>query len=144
MKRVQLALPDEVYYELQTEAGRAHTEREDYMKQVLSEEVGVTLEATDSAHNLYDFACDWDWPNGRLKRGTDQADNIVGVLEQRAIGYGFSDAVKRQADEARHQDPNRGQEYHKTVRANCTKSDHGVTSNVEEFEQEVEMILEHF
>jgi len=145
MKRVNLPLPDEAYYELQAEAGKERMDTEDYIRELLIDEVNIEIEDRDqSGHDLQDFALDWDWPNKKLKEGTTQAKNVVGVLHHMKEGLDFPEAVKRRADAAREEDPDRGSDYEKTVRADCTKRGQGVTSSVDEFKTEAEMLIESF
>lgn len=145
MKRVTVTLPDEVYYGLQTEAGKAHMETKDYIREILIEEADVQIEYDkEIGYKLRDFVLGWDWPNKQLKEGSAQAKNVIGVVRYMDQGLDFPNAVKRRADDAREEDPDRGPDYEKTVRAGCTKRGQGVTSSVDEFKSEVEKLLTGF
>jgi hypothetical protein len=147
MRKVTLTLPDEVYYEFQAKAGKQRRDTEDYMQEILTEESGVTgdeLITVDTNQTLREFVLQWDWPNGQLKQGSEKADNVVGVVKRMKNGFDFPDAIKRRAKQARNEDPKRGEQYNKTVRADCSKRGQGVTSSANQFRREVKEFLHDY
>lgn len=143
MKRVTISLPKAVYYELQSKAGKERKETDAYIRDLLVSEADVEDEI-DVMDEFRQFIIDWDWPEKQLKEGTVQADNVVGVISEISQGSERIEAIKHRTDEAIEEDPNRGSDYEKTVRADCAKKGQGVTRSMDDFEREVEMILEGF
>lgn len=92
--------------------------------------------------SLREMVIEWDWPGGKLKPGNDKTKNVVGVINYMYNGYNFTEALKQRAAKAREQDPNRGDQYHYTVRASCTKKSDGVTNSKEEFKNEVKKLFD--
>jgi len=147
MRKVTLTIPEEVYYEYQAEAGKQRRDTEDLMEEILVEESDVTgeeLTITDTNQTLREFVLQWDWPNSQPKEGSEKADNVVGVVERMKNGFDFPDAIKRRAKQARNEDPTRGEQYNKTVRADCSKKGQGVTSSANQFRRECRELLREY
>lgn len=147
MRKVTLTLPDEVYYEYQARAGKQRRDTEDLMEEILTTESGVTREelvTADTNQTLRGFVLKWDWPNDQPKQGSEKADNVVGVVKRMKNGFDFPDAIKRRAKEARNEDPTRGEQYNKTVRADCSKKGQGVTGSANQFRREVKELLHEY
>jgi len=146
VKRVELTLPDEVYYEYQTKAGQQRRDTIDLMEEVLVRESGVEKEQAipDTTQGFREFVLQWDWPNGPLKQGSEKANNVVGVVERMKNGFDFPDAIKQRAKEARDEDPTLGNQYRKAVRAACSKKSQGVTNSADQFRREVKQLLHEY
>jgi len=147
MRKVTLTLPDEVYYEYQARAGQQRRDTKDLMEEILSEESGVTEEeliSTDTNQTFREFVLEWGWPNRQLKRGSEKAKNVVGVVERMKTGFDFPDAIKRRAKEARNENPTLGEAYNKTVRADCSNKRQGVTGSANQFRREVKELLRKY
>jgi len=136
-----------VYYEYQARAGKQRRDTEDLIEEILTEESGVTgkeLVTAETNQTLREFVLNWNWPNGPLKQGSEKADNVVGVVKRMKNGFDFPDAIKRRAKEARNENPTRGEQYNKTVRADCSKKRQGVTSSANQFRREVKELLREY
>jgi hypothetical protein len=146
VKRVELTLPDEAYYEYQTKAGQQRRDTKDLMEEVLIRESGIEKEQAvpDTTQTFREYVIQWNWPNGPLKRGTEKASNVVGVVERMKNGFDFPDAIKQRAKDARSEDPTRKDQYNKTVRADCSKKGQGVTDSADQFRREVEQLLHEY
>lgn len=149
MRRVELTLPDKVYYEYQAQAGKKRRETEEWMEEVLVRESGVDADkmsnSSDGEQTFRQFVLDWDWPNDTLKEGTKQAENVVGVIRRMKDGFDFADAARRQAEEVRrNSEKNLADNYHTTVRAQCAKEDMGVVHGANQFSSEVDKLLREY
>ena len=146
MKRVELTLPEEVYYEYQAKAGKQRRDTEELIKDVLIRESGIGKEQTvpDVDQTFREFVLQWNWPNGPLKEGTEKTNNVVGVVERMKNGFDFPDAIRRRAEEARNEDPTRKDQYNKAVRADCSKKGQGVTDSADQFRREIKQLLHDY
>ena len=141
MKRVEVELPDEPYYQYQQMAGEAQQDTDDFIRGKLLDEVEYDDKQGGSQRDLRELILDWDWPENQPKEGSVKLENVNGVIKRMVDGMEFSKAAKRRAEKAKKEDSSRQGEYAGAVRSDCTRSHRGVAHGVDEFEKEVEKML---
>jgi hypothetical protein len=147
MKRIDLTIPDEAYYEYQKKAGGQRRDTDDLIEEVLIRESGVDrgdMVLPDESESFRNFILQWDWPNGKINEGTVGADHVVSVVKRMNGGLTLPEAINKTAEESYEEDPTLGDRYNLTVRGYCTNKHRGVTAGADQFRAEVRDLLHKY
>lgn len=137
-KTIQLSFGDDVYFKLVEHAARQQMEVDNFIKEVLQNEVGIAKEqpSTDSFAEFLVSRLD-------LKPGTKGAANVIGVAERIRQGKSWEEAVADRAREYAAQNPNVESPpvYEDTVRDSCTRR---VGMSTNEFKRRIRELVDEF
>ena len=70
MKRIEVELPDEPYYQYQQMAGEAQQDTDDFIRGKLLDEVEYDDKQGGSQRDLRELILDWDWLGNQPEEGS--------------------------------------------------------------------------